>query len=174
MPIRFFSKLVLAGLVLLYPLLVHWAFSRWHTIPGAILTLPPSVINAWLAWIFGRSLQAGREPMISTFARIEQAKLTNLPSANLPLDLVRYTRTLTQVWSALFIALALVSALLAYSGEATWWALFTGVVSYLLMGSLFFGEYIFRRLRFAQYRHANPFQLAWYLIKAGPIWMRHR
>jgi hypothetical protein len=29
-------------------------------------------------------------------------------------------------------------------------------------------------VRFAHYPHAQPFQLIWFLIKSGPIWMHGR
>jgi uncharacterized membrane protein len=136
MPIKTFLKLIATGLVLSYPLLAHWVLPRWHTLPALMLMLPPSVLNALLAWIFGRTLRAGREPMISTFARIEQASLSRQPNAALPPDLLHYTRTLTKIWSGLFIAMALISTLLAGSGMVTWWALFTGLISYALMAAL--------------------------------------
>ncbi|MES2069920.1 MAG: hypothetical protein V4488_06200 [Pseudomonadota bacterium] len=167
-------KLATTALFLSYPLLAHWVLPRWHAAPALLLMLPPSALNAMLAWFFGRTLLGGREPIISSFARIEQASLNQSPNMALPADLVGYTRTLTKIWSALFVAMALFSALLAWSGMYTWWALFTGLISYLLMAALFLGEYLFRRLRFAHHPHAQPFQLMWFLIKSGPIWMRGR
>lgn len=170
--IKLFRQLLLAALVLSYPLAAHRALAFWPGLPDAILTLPPTLINAWLAWIFGRTLRQGAEPMISTFARIEQAQMQKLPNFTLPPEIAHYTRMLTQLWTALFVVMAIVSALLAWAGLLGWWALFTGIISYALSASLFFGEYAYRRIRFTQYVHANPLQLAWVLIKAGPIWLR--
>jgi uncharacterized membrane protein len=174
MPIKVFFKLVTTALVLSYPLLAHWVIPHWRAAPGLLLTLPPSVLNAWLAWIFGATLRAGREPMIAVFARIEQAQLSGRPGAALPPELAAYTRLLTKIWCGLFIVMALVSALLAGAGMLTLWALFTGLISYLLMAALFLGEYVFRLIRFAHYPHAQPLRLMWSLIKSGPIWLRGR
>jgi len=167
-----FVKFVTTALVLSYPFLAHWVLPRWHTAPALVLMLPPTLLNALLAWFFGRTLVSGREPMISTFARIEHASMSGQANAALPPELLIYTRRLTVIWSCLFIGMALCSATLAVSGWYTWWALFTGLISYVLMGMLFLGEYMFRRFRFAHYPHAHPFQLIWTLIKSGPIWMR--
>jgi uncharacterized membrane protein len=174
MPIKVFLKLVTTALVLSYPLLAHWVLPHLQATPGLLLTLPPTVLNAWLAWIFGTTLRPGREPMIAVFARIEHASLSGRPDAVLPPGLIGYTRLLTRLWCALFMAMALISALLAYSGLLTWWALFTGVISYLLMAALFLGEYLYRRVHFSQFPHAQPFRLMWFLIKSGPIWIRGR
>lgn len=171
MRMKIILKLVATALVLSYPLLVHWALPHWRTVPGLLPMLPPSVLNTWLAWLFGRTLLAGREPMISTFARIERSAVSQSADMSLPSELARYTRTLTVIWSALFAAMALISALLAVFGKHIWWAIFTGAVSYGLMTALFLGEYIVRRVRFAHYPHAQPVQMIWFLIKSKPIWM---
>lgn len=161
-------------LVLSYPFFTHWLLPRWQAAPAFALMLPPAALNALMAWVFGRTLAAGREPMISLFARMEHEALVVQPGADLPHELQGYTRALTKIWTALFAFMAAVAIVLAWSGLHAWWALFTGVLSYLMMGILFFGEYMFRRLRFAQYPHAHPLQLVWTLIKAGPSWMRSR
>lgn len=170
--IKVFPKLLIGGLVLLYPLLAHWLLPRWPALPGTLLTLAPAALNAWLAWLFGRTLRLGREPLISSFARLERTRLLRLDQLDLPPDIAHYTRLLTQIWSVLLLVMALLAALLALSGMLAWWAWFTGAISYALLGGLFLGEYAYRRLHFSHYPHANPFRLAWFLIKSGPIWLR--
>ena len=172
MPIKAFFQLFSTVLVFSYPFLVRWILPHWPSMPGMLLMLPPTLLNAWLAWIFGRTLAAGREPMISMFARIERARLENQPEAPLPTELARYTRTLTKLWSGMLLTMAIIATALAVAGWHTSWALFTGLISYLLLGALFFGEYLFRRLHFSQYRHAHPIQMIWFIAKAGPIWAR--
>jgi uncharacterized membrane protein len=174
MPIKLFLKLVTTVLVLAYPLLMRWLLPHWQAAPGWLLMSPPSILNAWLAWIFGSTLREGHEPMIAMFARIERAALSGQPDTVLPPELSAYTRLLTLIWCGLFVTMAIVATLLACSGMPDWWALFTGLISYALMAALFLGEYLFRRLHFAHYPHAQPFRLMWSLIKSGPIWMRGR
>ena len=172
MSIKVFRKLLIAGLVLAYPFLTHWVLPLWPALPNLVLTMPPALLNGALAWLFGRTLRAGREPLIATFARLERAQLLHMPNVDLPPEMLGYTRTLTQIWSILLCGMAIAAALLSWSGMLGWWAWFTGAISYALLGVLFAGEYVYRRLRFSQYSHANPFQFAWFLIKSGPIWLR--
>ena len=57
---------------------------------------------------------------------------------------IRYTRNLTLVWCAFFVVNGGIAlATLALSRE--WWTLYNGLISYLLLGALFFGELLFRR-----------------------------
>ncbi len=57
----------------------------------------------------------------------------------------RYTRRVTQVWCGFFVlngGLALCTALWASDAG---WALYNGLVAYVLMGLLFAGEWLVRR-----------------------------
>jgi uncharacterized membrane protein len=56
---------------------------------------------SWLAFFFGRTLRAGRMPLIERIASVSD------PEMSAPLR--RYTRRLTGVWSAYFVAAALLS-----------------------------------------------------------------
>lgn len=116
-----------------------------------LLFVPPIVINATLAWLFGRTLVHGRVPLIARFATMEQGTLSA--------ELALYTRTLTWLWTLLFITAALLSFALAISGHRNAWSLFTNFINYLLVAALFLGEFVYRRLRFRNYRHHSPLQL---------------
>ena len=121
-------------------------------LPGEwVLYLPPIAINLVLSWLFGRTLIAGRVPLIARFALMEQGTLTE--------ELARYTRRLTWLWTLLFAGAALCSLLLAVSGDRDAWSLFTNLANYLLVGALFLGEFVYRRLRYRNYRHQSPLQL---------------
>ena len=117
-----------------------------------LVFVPPIAVNFGLALLFGRSLRAGREPLISTFARLERGPLEP--------DIARYTRTLTGIWTAFFVGAAVLSAALAAAAPAMVWGWFVAVGNQLAAAFLFVGEYGFRRLRFPHYRHASPFALA--------------
>jgi uncharacterized membrane protein len=116
-----------------------------------LLFLPPILINLALAWVFGRTLASGRLPLISRFALMEQETLSA--------EVAAYTRTLTWLWTLLFVAAAGVSAALALSGNRDAWSLFTNLINYLLVGALFLGEFVYRRLRFRDQQHHSPLQL---------------
>jgi uncharacterized membrane protein len=116
-----------------------------------MLFVPPIVINLALAWLFGRTLVRGRVPLIARFAILEQGTLSA--------ELVTYTRTLTWLWTLLFIGAAALSLGLALSGQRDAWSLFTNFLNYLLVAALFLGEFVYRRVRFRNYRHHSPLQL---------------
>jgi uncharacterized membrane protein len=67
---------------------------------------------------------------------------------------VAYCRNLTRTWCAFFITNGAVSAGLALWAPLAWWTLYTGVVSYALMGLLFAVEYVVRKARFQKFGDA--------------------
>jgi uncharacterized membrane protein len=100
------------------------------------LKLYPAMVSAAFLGVFGYSLLA--PPSI-----IERMARGRGPA--LPPFVIAYTRRVTQVWCAFFLlngCLALATALWA---SATLWSLYTGVISYVLMGLLFAAEYMVRR-----------------------------
>jgi uncharacterized membrane protein len=118
---------------------------------GWLLLVPPVAVNLALCWLFGRTLVRERVPLIARFAIMEQGALTP--------DLAAYTRTLTWLWTLLFVACAAASAALALSGNRDAWSFFTNLLNYLLVAGLFLGEFAYRRLRYRGYRHQSPWQL---------------
>ena len=116
--------------------------------PAAVLFAPPLAVYLALGATFAATLRTGDEPLVSRFARIERG-------AELPPELVRYTRALTGLWVLFFVAMATISLILALAGPRELWSLFTNVVSYILL-ALFFGcEYLYRRIRFRHLQHAG-------------------
>lgn len=116
----------------------------------ALLKLPPVIIDLALAVWFGRTLAPGEEPMIGWFARLVRG-------SDLPPDLARYARCSTVMWTALFVGMAAAAAALAALATPRTWSLFANGIEYLLVGVLFVGEHVFRRVR---YRHHEPRPLA--------------
>lgn len=127
--------------------------------PALLLFAPPVLINALLAFVFGASLRSGREPVISVFARMEQGAL--------PAELAGYTRLLTWIWTGLFTVMAGIALALALFGSLALWSTFTNLVAYALVAALFVGEYVYRRWRYRQYRHATLIELAANVRSAG-------
>ena len=137
-------------LLVAYPLLSHLAIgNRW--VASWLFYVPPVLIYLVLLTTFGITLRHGREPLIARFARMEQGPLTA--------ELSGYTRALTQLWCVFFAVMATISVGLAWWTSLSLWSLFTHLISYLLLGALFAGEYAYRRKRFPQYQHASLWQL---------------
>jgi uncharacterized membrane protein len=118
------------------------AAAAWLDDARLILALPV-VINGVLLVTFARTLRSG-PPMIERFARIQRSDLTD--------EEMRYCRSVTVVWCAFFVSNGAVAAALAAFGSLAAWTLYTGAISYVLMGILFAAEFIVRTWRFRHYR----------------------
>ena len=100
------------------------------------LKLYPVVVNLALLGAFAASLRRGPSAI---------ERLARLREPALPPAAVAYTRRVTQVWCVFFAANAAVSAATALWADAAGWALYNGLVAYLLMGLLMGGEWLVRR-----------------------------
>lgn len=101
----------------------------------------PVLINLLLLAGFASSLRA--TPMIERFARLQKAELSP--------EQVRYCRRVTQVWCGFFAANAALSLSLAVFASLKVWALYNGLIAYMLIGTLGASEYVIRKARFREY-----------------------
>lgn len=104
-----------------------------HALP---LKLYPVLVNAVMLVVFAVSLRHP-PPIIERLARLREP--------DLPPHAVVYTRQVTKVWCGFFIcngAIALATALFASDAA---WALYNGLIAYVLMGLLFAGEWLVRQ-----------------------------
>lgn len=101
-------------------------FLRWY----------PVLISAFMLTVFGLSLIRGM-PVIERLARLTDPQLS--PAA------IRYTRQVTRIWCVFFLVNGAVAAALTLWAPLSWWALYTGLIAYGLMGALFAGEWIVRQ-----------------------------
>ena len=72
------------------------------------------------------------------------------PGGPFPPEAVTYTRRLTQVWCGFFIvngAIAYATIRWAQAGDVTLWGWWNGCLSYVAMGLLFVGEWLYRRAK---------------------------
>jgi uncharacterized membrane protein len=148
--------------LLAFPLLCHLAVERGNALAAGLGIALPAAANLALCWLFGRTLAAGREPMIARFARIERGEA-------LPADLARYTRGLTLAWTVFFASMAAISLALAAWGPLAVWSLFTNAINYALVALFFVGEYVLRRVRFRHYRHPSPIEVVRRLHTYRPL-----
>jgi uncharacterized membrane protein len=102
----------------------------------------PVLINAALFVTFAGSLRTDR-PLVERFARM---RVPDLGMAE-----ISYCRSVTKVWSAFFLVNGAIAALLAAMGALKAWTLYTGLLSYLLIGLLGASEYTVRKYRFGRY-----------------------
>lgn len=142
-----------------------WWLSR-TSIPALSLYVPPVLVPAFMAWVFGHTLLRGRTPLIAQLISLLHAD--DDPGA----EVWSYARSLTFVWTMFFIALASSNLLLAALAEPDglllaagvtppltvpqdWWSLFANLIDYLLVAALFGIEYAYRRRRFPQQPYRN-------------------
>ena len=92
--------------------------------------------NLVLAIVFGRTLLAGREPLVGRFARAVHG--------DLPPDVVRYTRQVTAAWTVFFVLLFAASCTLYLGRFLEAWSLLANILTPLLVGAMFVVEYAVR------------------------------
>lgn len=176
--IRIVRTLVVATVVLGYPFLVyHWLDSGQAAIAPAVLMalfvyqtltakqdaklqlsfvtlmlaaglavdpaltaqLTPAMIQFGLGLLFAKTVLQGPS-LIERLVRLEYSEF--------PPGVSAYCRQLTMAWTALFAFNGLVCTALALTDNHRLWAIFNGVVVFLLMGGMVCAEYRVRRYRF--------------------------
>jgi uncharacterized membrane protein len=102
----------------------------------SIFFLEHAGANLLLALLFGRTLLAGREPLVTRFAR--------LLHGSLPPEVQRYTRHVTLAWTIFFASLFTLSATLYLGGFVAAWSFLANIASPFLIGAMFVIEYAVR------------------------------
>ncbi len=106
---------------------------------STVLLFMPVIVSLYLLWTFSASLRDGT-PMIERFARIAE---DDLPDFTIP-----YCRKVTAVWCVFLATNALCVLILALVAPIEWWALYSGLISYLLVGAILAGEFVARKIWF--------------------------
>lgn len=97
----------------------------------------PALINAALAGVFLHSLY--RPPsMIERFARLIDPEL--------PAEAIGYTTTVTKVWIGFFVFNGSIAAYTSMFSTLEIWALYNGLIAYMLIAALFSAEYLARTI----------------------------
>ncbi|MFU2058999.1 hypothetical protein ACLSZY_05935 [Avibacterium volantium] len=104
----------------------------------------PVIINGLMLTLFASSLWQSQ-----TFVE----RLARLQEPNLTAEGVRYTRTVTQVWCVVFIINIVITGALIFGQYYDYWALYSGVISYVFIGLVMGIEWIIRQQ--VKKHHAN-------------------
>lgn len=96
----------------------------------------PVWVNGLFLLLFGLSLTQ-KQSIIERLARLQHP--------DLPPEGIAYTRRVTQIWCGFFILNGSIAALLVWLEQYHWWALYTGIIAYILMGLLMGGEFAYRK-----------------------------
>ncbi|MBT0568748.1 hypothetical protein KIK84_00285 [Curvibacter sp. CHRR-16] len=123
------DKVVFAALV---------AHALWASWSGSELwvRLYPCAVTLSLLAVFARSLYTPQS-MVERIARLSEP--------DLPTQAIAYTRAVTRVWCGFMACNAAVSLWTALQADRAIWAIYNGGISYVLMGLLFAGEWLYRR-----------------------------
>ncbi len=111
------------------------------------LLILPVLVNVLLLVQFASSLR-GPVSLVERFARLQDPEL--------PPGGPQYCRTVTKVWCIFFVLNGAIAATLAGFGPVSWWAVYNGMIAYLLMGALFTVEYVARKTIFRQFDDTLP------------------
>jgi uncharacterized membrane protein len=125
----------------------------------------PVLIQLMLMYFFGRTLLKNRGPsFIERFVRLE--------FPDFPPGVSEYCRQLTWMWTLFFAFNAFTCTLLAMMGNDYGWALFNGIIIYVMIGVLMIGEYIYRHFRFPDLGIPDPKSTIKTMIVNGrKVWM---
>ena len=114
---------------------------------AAFYGVPHAAAYLFLLWLFGRTLRAGREPIITRLARHGRGSL--------PPAMEAYTRKLTIAWCVFFAAQLALSALLLHLGRLESWSLFVNVLNFPLCALMFVGDYLYRVARYRDWPQSS-------------------
>ncbi len=90
--------------------------------PESIYVGQHVAIHVLLAFVFGLTLQAGREPLVTALAR-------RVHGGSIAPAMAAYARKVTVAWTAYFIAMAALSLVLYASAPFALWATFANLVT---------------------------------------------
>lgn len=110
-----------------------------------LLYLPPILFPLMMLIVFGRTLLPGQEPLVTTIGEQARGPLCD--------GMRRYTRHVTTLWCLVFLFLTASAIVLPWLDDKSLWSWFSNVVSYILVGLLFVGEFLLRKKLFPHHDH---------------------
>jgi len=125
-------------------------FMLWRAVgasPALFYPIPYLTVYAALLWLFGRTLRAGRQPLVT--------RLATHVHGELPAEMIRYTRQVTWAWCIFFAAMATTSTLLFLLEPLPVWSVFNNLLNLPLVVAMYLGEYAWRLWRFPNFSHAS-------------------
>ncbi|MCB2016169.1 MAG: hypothetical protein KDF54_01410 [Hydrogenophaga sp.] len=133
----------MAMLVLVLLIAVVVSLWPWLMTQVALLFLIEQLgVYALLASFFALSLRGPGESLVTQMAR-------RVHGGELSQALERYTRSVTVAWALFFVVVGLVSVLLFVFASAQVWSGFANLCTGPLIGLMFVGEYLCRRVALA-------------------------
>ncbi len=110
------------------------------------IKLYPVLISSFVASLFALSLY-GEESLIETMASLRGKHISPIAKV--------YTRKLTIIWAVVLYLNALIALYLALFASTQAWALYSGLLSYGILGFFILAEIIYRQYFIAKYDSAG-------------------
>lgn len=104
--------------------------------PHSLYVAQHVVVHGLLAFMFGATLRAGREPLITALARRVHTRLSA--------DMADYARKVTLAWTIYFLVMAALSLVLYATAPFALWAVFANIATPLAVAAMFVGEFVLR------------------------------
>lgn len=111
--------------------LISWLFAKYQ-----LLLYYPVAVNLVFFIVFCHSLTQP-ETIIEKFAKIRHPDLS--------LKAIQYTRKVTLCWCIFFILNGSIALLTCLLNNISWWTLYNGLISYILIAILMGGEWLIRQ-----------------------------
>ena len=152
-----FVALILVILVAARLVLAKQLGGRTRLAPQILVSLGAALIIGFLAFISNSKEFLKYYPVLMSvvmlalfFSSILRPpsvieRLARIRTPDLPPEAVLYTRKVTLVWCGFFVLNGAVSLYTCLATNMEIWALYNGLISYILMGVLFAGEFLIRR-----------------------------
>lgn len=115
--------------------------------PAMLYPLPYLTVYLILLWLFGRTLVAPRQPLVTLLALHVHGEL--------PPEIVRYTRRVTWAWCIFFAAMVVTSLLLFAFAPLPVWSAFNSLLNLPLVAAMYLAEYAWRQWRYPNFSHAS-------------------
>ena len=123
------SRLILILTIALCAIALMMKSSSW-------ILYYPVLVNIIMLSVFTYSLFKPPS-MVEHFARLQ--------TPDLPPEGIVYTRKITKIWCAFFVLNGAIS-LSTIQMSIEYWTLYNGLISYILIGSLLAGEWLYRKI----------------------------
>jgi uncharacterized membrane protein len=138
---------LLAAVLTMLAVLGFLASIRFGANTAWFYPVPYVTVYLVLLWGFGRTLRAGRQPLVT--------RLALHVHGTIPPEIELYTRRVTWAWSLFFAAMAATSLLLFLLEPLAVWSVFNSLMNLPLVVAMFMAEYAWRLWRYPDFPHAS-------------------
>ena len=124
--LNFVSAAMIVAIIISREFIVRYDFTLYY----------PVLVNYSLMFVFFTSLRKKNTPVIELLARITDKNLSE--------KAISYTRNVTIIWCVFFFLNGAIALFTCLSQNIDLWAFYNAFLSYIFIGALIGGEFVFR------------------------------